>query len=54
MAGHKKHGEYIIELTTNQSNYKQIVVPQVAVAGSRDNQTYLRMLQLPSSARQAF
>ena len=34
MAEHKKHGEYIMELTTNQSIYKQIVAPQVAVAGS--------------------
>jgi len=36
MAEHKKRGEYTMELTTNQSIYKQIVAPQVAVADSRD------------------
>jgi hypothetical protein len=36
MAEHKKHGKYIMELTTNQSMYKQITAPQVAVGGSRD------------------
>jgi len=36
MAEHKKHGEYIMELTTNRSIYEQVVAPQVAVAGARD------------------
>lgn len=36
MAEHKKHGEYILELTTNKSMYKQIIADQLAVAGARD------------------
>jgi hypothetical protein len=36
MVENKKHGEYIMELTNSQSIYRQIVAPQVAVAGSQD------------------
>jgi mannose-6-phosphate isomerase-like protein (cupin superfamily) len=36
MAENIKHGEYITELTTLQSMYKQITASQVAIGGARD------------------
>jgi mannose-6-phosphate isomerase-like protein (cupin superfamily) len=36
MAGNIKHGEYITELGTIQSMFKQITAPQVAIGGERD------------------
>ena len=36
MVENKKHGEFITELGTIRSIYKQITAPQVAVAGARD------------------
>jgi len=36
MAENKKHGEYITELGTLKSMYKQVIADQVAVAGGRD------------------
>lgn len=36
MADHIKHGEYIMELKTGTSIYKQVVAPQIGVSGSRD------------------
>ncbi len=36
MAENKKHGEYITELGTLKSMYKQVIADQVAVAGGSD------------------
>jgi hypothetical protein len=36
MAEHIKHGEYIMELKTGMSIYKQVVAPQIGVSGGRD------------------
>jgi len=36
MAENRKHGEYITELATLKSMYKQVVADQVAVSGGRD------------------
>ena len=36
MAENRKHGEYITELATLKSMYKQVIADQVAVAGGRD------------------
>lgn len=36
MAEHIRHGEYILELKTGMSIYKQVVAPQIGVSGGRD------------------
>ena len=36
MADHIRHGDYIMELKTGMSIYKQVVAPQIGVSGGRD------------------
>jgi len=36
MAEHVKHGEYITEIKTGFSIYKQVVAPQIGVSGGRE------------------